>query len=129
MTSIDTWPPWVAIFVLGAPGLLAVAGIAHSLHLSRRHLDALKEALKNSRYIYLWGDSLGKRGVIWSLLEISKIAGMVVWPRAYVLTGDVHPADIETFPARLKRRLIVNMTLMFTSFTWGLVAAMLVKLR
>ncbi|MGN7443138.1 hypothetical protein [Pseudomonas lactis] len=129
MTSIDTWPPWAAIIVLGAPGLLSVAGIAHSLHLSHRHLDALKDALKNSRYIYLWGDSLGKRGLIWSLLEISKIAGMVVWPRAYVLTGDVNPADIETFPARLKRRLIVNMTLMFTSFTWGVVAAMLVKFR
>ena len=54
MISIDTWPPWVAIIVTGGWGLLAAAGLAFSLYLSHRHLDAMKEALKNSRYIYLW---------------------------------------------------------------------------
>jgi hypothetical protein len=53
MTSIDNWSPWAAIFFLGAPGLLAVAGIAYNLYLSHRHLDAIKVALKNSRYIYI----------------------------------------------------------------------------
>lgn len=68
MSSINTWSPWVAIFFLGAPGLLAVAGIAYSLYLSHRHLEAIKEGLKSSQYMYFWGPSLGKRGFIWSLL-------------------------------------------------------------
>ncbi len=129
MTSIDTWSPWVSIFVAGGWSILVVAGAAYSLYLSRCHLDAIKEALKNSRYIYIWGDSLGKRGLIWSLFEISKIAGMVLWSRAYTRLGDVSPVDLESFPPHLRRHLIVNTTLMITSCIWMIVAVLLVKFR
>lgn len=126
----EFWKSWLAFWIVaGGPGLLTVAGIAYSLYLSRRHLDAIKAALNNSRYIYIWGDSLGKRGLIWSLLEIAKIAQMVVWPRASINIGEVNPADLKNFPPYLKRHLIVNMTLMITSFTWGIVAALLVKFK
>lgn len=129
MTGIDTWPPWVSIFVAGGWGMLAVAVIAYSLYLRHRHLDAIKKALKNSRYVYIWGDSLGKRGFIWSLLEISKIAGMIVWPRASIIIGEVNPADLERFPPHLKRYLVINLTMMIISFTWMVVAAVLVAFR
>ncbi|WP_420232337.1 hypothetical protein ACN079_25385 [Pseudomonas sp. ABY48] len=126
MISIDTWPPWVAIIVTGGWGL---AGLAFSLYLSHRHLDAMKEALKNSRYIYLWGRSLGKRGFLWSLLEIAKIAGMVVWPRASIRIGEVDPVDIKNFPPHLKHLLVINLTLMTIAFAWLAIAAVLIKLR
>lgn len=129
MTSIDNWNPWVAIIFIGVPGLLAIAGIAHSLYLSRCHLDDIKEALKNSRYIYLWGPSLGRRGLIWSLLEISKIAGMVVWSRASIIIGEVNPADLEHLPPHLKRHLVINLTVMATGFTWMIVVAILLEFR
>ena len=95
MTSIDTWSPWIALIVTGGPGLLAAAGLAFSLYLTHRHLDAIKEALKNSRYIYLWGPSLGKRGVIWSLLEMSKITQMIIFPRSSLIIGELDPGDLE----------------------------------
>ncbi|MBD8093650.1 hypothetical protein IFT48_27020 [Pseudomonas fluorescens] len=129
MTSIDTWPRWVAIIVTGGPGLLSVVGLAYSLFLTHRRLDAIKEALKNSRYIYIWGDSLGKRGVIWSLLEMSKIAGIVVWPRASIINGELDPVDLENFPPHLKRHLMIIMTMAFTAIAWGIAAAVLVKFR
>jgi hypothetical protein len=97
--------------------------------LSRRHLEEIKEALKNSRYIYLWGPSLGKRGLIWSLLEIAKITGMVTWPKAHIQIGDLNPMDFESFPPQLKRRLFFNMALAFIALTWALVAAVLIKFR
>ena len=68
MTSIDTWAPWIAIIVTGAPGLLSAIGLAYSLYLSRRHLEEIKEALKNSRYIYPGGPSQVKRSLMWYLL-------------------------------------------------------------
>ncbi|MFJ4131633.1 hypothetical protein [Pseudomonas cyclaminis] len=129
MTSIDTWPPWVAIIATGGWGLLATAGIAYSLYLSRYRLDAIKEALKNSRYMYIWGTSLGKRGLIWSLLEISKIAGMVAWPRASIQIGELDPVDLENFPPPLKRRLIINLTVMIIGFIWMMVVAILLEFR
>mgnify|MGYP003365073475 CR=1 FL=1 len=129
MTSIDTWFPWVAIFVLGAPGLLAVAGIAYSLYLSRRHLDAIKEALKNSRYIYVWGPSLGRRGLIWTLLEISKITGMIMMPKAYIRLGDLDPVDLKNFPPHLKRLLKIKAFMMIGSAVWLVVISVLLEFR
>lgn len=129
MTSIDTWPRWVAIIITGGPGLLSVMGIAYSLYMTHRHLEAIKEALKNSRYIYIWGSSLGKRGLIWSLLEMAKIAGMVVWPKASILSGELDLMDLQHFPLYLKRHLITLTTMAFTALIWGIVAALLVKYR
>ncbi len=129
MTSIDTWNPWVAIAFLGAPGLLSAIGIAYSLYLTHRHLEAIKEALKNSRFIYLWGPFLGKRGLIWSLLEMSKIAGMVVWPRSSLISGQLDPTDLENFPPHLKRHFKAIITMAFTALAWGVVAAILVEYR
>lgn len=129
MTSIDSWNPWVAIFVTGGPILLGAAGVAFSLYLTHRHLSAMKEALRNSRYIYIWGDSLGKRGLIWSLLEMAKIAGMITMPKAYIRLGDLNPVDLENFPAYLKRLLVIDTAMIFTSLIWAIVAALLVKFK
>lgn len=129
MTSIDTWPRWVAIIITGGPGLLSVIGLAYSLYMTRRHLDAIKEALKHSHYIYIWGSSLGKRGLIWSLLEMAKIAGMVVWPKAFIINGELHPTDLKNFPPYLKRHLTIITTMAFTALTWGVVSALLVEFR
>jgi hypothetical protein len=130
MTWEKFWTSWLAFWVVGGvPGLLGVAGIAYSLYLSRCQLEAIKEALKNSHYIYLWGPSLGKRGLIWSLLEISKIAGMVVWPRASLIIGEIDPVDLANFPLHLKRHLIIKMTLMSTCFLWMAAVAILLAFR
>lgn len=129
MTNIDTWPAWIAIIFTGGPILLSATGIAYSLYLTHRHLDVIKEALKNSHYIYIWGPSLGKRGLMWSLFEMSKIAGMVVWPRAYIINGELDPVDLENFPPRLKHHLVTIITMAFIAIPWGIVVAILVKLR
>ncbi|AMB85148.1 hypothetical protein AWM79_07425 [Pseudomonas agarici] len=129
MTSIDTWPSWIAIIVTGGPGLLGLASIAFSLYLSRRHLDAIKEALKNSRYIYIWGPRLGNRGVIWSLLEIAKIAGMIMMPRASLRIGELDPVDLENFPSHLKRLLKIDFAIMMGSGIWMVIVYVLLKFK
>ncbi|WP_434572849.1 hypothetical protein [Pseudomonas sp. Z3-6] len=60
---------------------------------------------------------------------IISIAGMVVWPRAYIRIGDVDPADIESFPPYLKRLLIVKVTVTIISFTGMAVVALLIKFK
>ena len=129
MTAEEFWKSWLAFWFLAGPGLLAAAGLAFSLYLTHRHLDAIKEALKNSRYIYLWGPSLGKRGVIWSLLEMSKITQMIIMPRSSLIIGELDPGDLEKFPPYLRRLLIIDMTIMITSVAWMAVAALLIKFK
>ncbi|AZE82795.1 hypothetical protein C4J98_1366 [Pseudomonas orientalis] len=127
MTSINTWSPWIAIIVAGGWLVLGYAGLALSLYLTYRHLDAIKEALKNSRYIYLWGDSLGKRGLIWSLLEMSKIAGMILMPKVHIRLGDLDPVDFENFPPYLKRLITIVTMMILTAVIWLAAISILVK--
>lgn len=51
MTAEDFWKSWLAFWFVSGPILLGVMGLAFSQYLTHRHLDAIKEALKNSRYI------------------------------------------------------------------------------
>ncbi|KRP62979.1 hypothetical protein [Pseudomonas trivialis] len=126
MTSIDTWSPWVALIATGGPILLAIVNVIYSLYLRSRHLDAIKEALKHSRYVYLWGPSLGRRGLIWSLLEIVKFTGMVTLPKTHIRLGDLDPTDAENFPSRLKRLLQIKAVMMIGGGVWlGVVFALL----
>ena len=129
MTAEEFWRSWLLFWLLAGPLLLAAVNFAYSLYLSRRHLGAIKEALKNSRYIYLWGPSLGKRGVIWSLLEMSKITQMIIFPRSSLIIGELDPGDLEKFPPYLRRLLIIDMTIMITSVAWMAVAALLIKFK
>ncbi len=129
MTSIDTWSPWVAIIVTGGWALLAVAGFVYSLYLSHRHLDAIKEALKNSRYIYIWGTCLGKRGLIWSLLEMAKITQMIMMPKSSLRIGELDPGDLENFPPHLKRLLKIKLVLLVGIGVWLAIVVVLLKLK
>lgn len=129
MTSIDTWSPWVAIIALGGWSLLALVNTAYSLYLSRRHLEALKEALKNSRYIYIWGTSLGKRGLIWSLLEITKITGMIMMPQTHTRIGDLDTVDHKNFPPHLKRLLKLDFVMIIATGVWLTTVFVLLKLK
>jgi hypothetical protein len=106
---------------------LSFVGAVFGLYLSQRHLDAIKEALKNSHYIYLWGPCLGRRGWIWSVMEITKITAMIMMPKTHIRLGDLDSSDYAIFPAGLKRLLIVDFTLMIFSLVWMIIAAVLIK--
>lgn len=125
---IDTWPPWVAIIVVGGPLLLGVVDIAYSLYLGR-HLDAMMEALKNSRYIYIWGPGLRNQGWFGCLMLVAKIAGMVMMPKASIRIGELDPVDIKNFPPHLKRLLQIKAVMLVGSGIWLLIATLLVKFR
>ena len=130
MTAEEFWKSWLAFWIVaGGPLLLGFAGLAFSLYLTHRHLDAIKEALKNSRYIYLWGDSLGKRGLIWSLLEMSQIAGMILMPKLHIRHGKLDPVDYENFPPYLKRLLKIVTTMISTALIWMAVVAIALEFR
>ena len=127
MTAEEFWRSWLLIWLLAGPLLLAAVNFAYSLYLSRRHLGAIKEALKNSRYIYLWGPSLGKRGLIWSLLEIAKITQIIIYPRSSLHIGELDPDDLEQFPPRLRRLLKIKSIMLIVNGVWVVAVFVLLK--
>ncbi len=127
MTAEEFWKSWLLFWLLVGPFLLGIVGMAYSLYLSRRHLGAIKEALKNSRYIYLWGPSLGKRGLIWSLLEIAKITQIIIYPRSSLHIGELDPDDLEQFPPRLRRLLKIKSIMLIVNGVWVVAVFVLLK--
>ncbi|WP_108219945.1 hypothetical protein [Pseudomonas sp. GV085] len=124
---ISNWPVWAVIIVDGGPILLAMIAIAYSLYLGR-HLDAMMEALKNSRYICIWGPALRNQGWFGCIALVSKIAGMVVWSTAYIRIGDVDPVDIKNFPPHLRWMLTINLLLIFVSLIWMAIDVALMRI-
>ncbi|WP_223549825.1 hypothetical protein [Pseudomonas sp. A-B-19] len=129
MTSIDTWSPWIAITVAGGPILVGVVNIAYCFYLSRRHLDAMMEALKNSRHILIWGPVWRRQGWFGGYALVSTIAGMVVWPNAYIRYGQVASEDIENFPPHLKRLLVIYAVGVTVTLTGMAITYVLLELR
>jgi hypothetical protein len=129
MTAEEFWKSWLAFWLLAGPILLAFISIVFNLYLSRRHLDAMMEAMKNSRYMYIWGAAWRRQGWFGRFVLINKIAGMVVWPKAYIRYGEVSYIDIENFPPHLKRLLTVYVVILLVSLTFMAIAGLLLKFR
>lgn len=129
MTNEEFWSSWLAIGFLAGPFLLGVVNFAYSVYLSRRHLDAIKKALKNSRYIYIWGSNLGRRGLICTLLEVVKITGMITMPKTYIRLGDLDPMDAANFPPHLKRLLQIKALMLIGAGIWMGVVYVLLQFK
>lgn len=129
MIDVDSWSPWVAIIVVGGPILLGIVNLVFSSYLSYRHLDAIMGALKSCRFIYIWGPAWRNRGWFGGFVLISVIAGIVVWPKADIRYGRLDSTDIENFPPRLKRLLVIYVSMMIITVVWMGGAYLLLKLR
>lgn len=127
MTISEFWRSWLGIGVLVGPYLLAVVGISFGLYLSYFQMDAIRAALKNSRFIYIWGPSLGRRGLIWSILEMGRIHGMLIWPKGFIRIGELDASDYENYPPRLWMFLKIHVGLMFVAGVWFAVVCFIIE--
>jgi hypothetical protein len=123
------WSSWFAFALLAGPILLAFMSIAFSLYLSRRHLDAMLEALKSSRYIAVWAAGLRGHGWFGRFMLEAQVRGMVMWPGPGIRAGEVTADEIRNFPAHLKRLLVAETVLHGIILVWGAVAFVLLKLE
>jgi hypothetical protein len=125
----DFWSSWFAFALLAGPILLAFMSIAFSLYLSRRYLDAMLEALKNSRHIAVWAPGLLENGWFGRFMLTAKVSGIVTWPGPLIRAGELDPDEIRNFPAHLRRLLTAKNVLNGIILVWGAVAFVLLKLK
>ncbi|NQD94895.1 hypothetical protein HP532_19795 [Pseudomonas sp. CrR25] len=129
MIDVYSWPHEISLVVFGGPILLAFGSIAFSLYLSRRHLDAMLEALKGSRHIAVWAPGLLHQGWFGRFMLTAKVSGIVTWPGPLIRAGEVDPEEIRNFPAHLKRLLTAKNVLNGIIVAWSVVAFALLKLK
>jgi len=122
------WKSWIVISFLAGPFLLIYIQIAFNLYLIRRHLDAMMDALPNSRYIYIWRGAR-TQGWFGGMLLVSKIAGMIMFPKSNIRTGDFDKEDIANFPPHLKRLLKIDTAMLIVSIIWSIATSILLKYR
>jgi hypothetical protein len=120
---------WAFLLVNGGPFLLGLVSIAFSFYMSRRHVDDMLEALKNSRHIVIWGAGLRHQGWFGRLMLVAKIGGMVMWSGPGIRAGEMDPVDIKNFPPHLKRLLKAKMVLTGVIVVWLAIVVVLVKLE
>ena len=125
----DFWSSWFAFALLAGPILLCLVSLAFSLYLSRRHLDAMLEALKGSRYIAFWAAGLRERGWFGRFMLAAQIRGMVMWPGPGIRAGEVTADEIRNFPVHLKRLLVAETVLHGFILVWGAVAFVLLQMK
>jgi len=129
MIDIHSWPHEISLLVFGGPILLAIISLAFSLYLSRRHLDAMLEALKGSRYITVWAAGLESLGWFGRFMLTAKVSGMLTWPGPGIRAGELDSDEIRNFPAQLQRLLTAKNVLNGIILAWGAVAFVLLKLQ
>lgn len=106
-----------------------ILSLGFTFYLSRRYLDAMIEALPNSRYLYLWAPFLRRPGWFERFWLMNSIAAMVVWAPIHIRAGDIDPVDIQNFPACLKRLVLIDTVLLYGAGIWMLVVYALRKLE
>lgn len=129
MITEEFWRSWLVLCFLVGPFLLGIVSTGYSVYLNQRYWGEITEALKNSRYIYIWGPSLRNRGWIWSSLVIAKIAQMIIWPTSSLRIGELDPTDLKNFPPKLKRLLKIDSMMMIGSAIWLAVVIALVQFK
>ncbi|NBA97151.1 hypothetical protein [Pseudomonas sp. R5(2019)] len=126
---IRSWNPWVAIMFAGAPFFLAIGNLIFSLYLNRRYLDAMVDALRNSRHIILWGSILQCQGLKGRLMLLAKISGVVMWPGMFIRAGEIDSDDIKNFPPHFKRLLKIKLVILTTAMAWLILIYILLKIE
>lgn len=119
---------WLAILFLGSPFVLICLSLGFTFYLSRRYLDAMIEALPNSRYLYLWGPGLRRSGWFGRFWLMNSIAQMVLCAPIHIRGGDIDPVDIQNFPVHLKRLARIDSMLLYGAGIWMFIAYVLMEL-
>ena len=94
----------LSIAIVDLAGLILWIGLC--LHLAYTKMDLMLEHLKNCSAIMTRAPL--RHGGPWGrLLLVGGISGVVTFPKFYLKRGELSSEDLASFPAPLKRKLVV----------------------
>lgn len=128
MTGIHSWPAWWVIAFASGPMLMTCLHFLYSVHTYHRHLPAILDALRSSRYVYTKGRALRNQRWLGAYGAMAKLSGMVLIPKPLIRVADLDSGDIESFPPYLKRVLLIDATLRFACLAWFVLVYVLINM-
>jgi hypothetical protein len=102
VSTANTFILWVGL--IGFGGVFVSLGIA--LHLAYTKMDMMLDHLKNCPAVMIRAP-FKNGGPGGRLFVLGAIMGLMTVPRLYLRDGGASAADLKSFPADLKRKLIV----------------------
>lgn len=129
MIHDDFWKSWWAFAFVVGPFPVGLLSLVVCFYISNRHLDAMLDALKNSRHILLHGAALRHQGWFGRVLLATKISGVVLFSGPLVKVGEMDADEVRNFPAHLRRLLQIHVSLLFSAIAWGAIVYVALKLR
>jgi len=127
MTLAAFFKSWFWFAIMAAPFFGAIISFALSIYISRRHLDAMIEALKGSRHIAIGAAALLPNGLFGRFLMILKICGALTWPGPFIRAGEMNEDEIRAFPRHLRNWIKAKIWLNVVGFSWGCTVALIIK--
>lgn len=107
----------LSIAIVDLAGLILWIGLC--LHLAYTKMDLMLEHLKNCSAVM--ARSPLRHGGPWGkLLLVGGISGILTFPQFYLKRGELSSEDLASFPASLKRKLVV--------LQWSVISLLLVMI-
>lgn len=129
ITYIDSWPYPIALTFVCGGFLLTFTYIGASIYISKKYLPNLLEALPNSPYAQSLSRNISQKSLTSRALTFSLIAGLTLFKKSFVRTGDLCQSDIENFPRKLERIIKIEFSLAITALTWMILIGLLFKIQ
>ncbi|WP_201167403.1 hypothetical protein [Pseudomonas sp. S31] len=119
MIDISQWSVTAKLFVLITPFILTTSAFMMTAYTTlTKDYDVACSAITSNVYLESIKSAWGDGGFKWRWLVVCTISGYVGFPWLISCTGTIDTAELEAFPANLKRRLSVAFWLNLIGFTW-----------
>ncbi len=129
ITHIDSWPYHIALAFVSGGFLLTFMYIGASIYISKKYLPELIRALPNSTYAQSLSRNISQRSLTSRALTFSLIAGLILFKKSFIRTGDLCQSDIDNFPRKLEIIIKAEFSLAVTALIWMILIGLLFKIQ
>lgn len=128
MIDIDTWPLKIEAIVFVGGFLVALGCLLGRLYIGLKYLERMLKAFGRSIEVRMW-EARYSRGLFERVLLVAILANLLFFSDFHIKRGDVSAQDIQDFPRDLKRILVIDTILLWSSAIIFIVLGVLVDLR
>ncbi|MFV3292302.1 hypothetical protein ACNFBR_26685 [Pseudomonas sp. NY11955] len=127
MIEINDWPLFARLILVLGPFFVGLPGPAILAFLVlRKDYDVACSAIQSNPYLesvkQVWGGRRFKKR--WMLMCM--VAGLITFPQLALRRGKLDPHELESFPPKLKFKLVLAAWLTMIGCIWAVVAYALV---
>jgi len=129
LTNISSWPYSLALTFTAGGFILVFINIGIKLYISHKYLTPLLNALPKSPYAQSISRNISQGSTSSRSLTFSLVAGLILFKKAFIRTGDLCQSDIDRFPKRLEKVIKLEFIFSIITLSWIILIGILFKIQ